>query len=469
MVAFACRGAAGDLINSTEEVVLIEGPAGTGKSIAACWKFHIPASQQRLRILLARKTRKSLTDSIMVSYEAGPLSFYGLAGRHMIGKSRSNRDRYSYPNGTEVVLGGFDDPAKILSSEYDIIVVEQAEQCLVTDVEIALSRLRNNSGYEPKQLILVANPASKSHWLMSWARTGKARWLTSTIRDNPLYWDADRGCFTPDGEKYLRKLSRLSGVNRRRLVDGEWCGEEGQILTYDPRRHVIDAKLVQEAGSWWLAFEDGRRTRLDWFVVGVDWGNIGTMIVIGFDRDRRGYVVEQHYHAYRTEYEWKRTTEWWADLAEQVWRKYEPIAFVPDDAEPDRVAIFYERLGPLYGRDVETVVVKPNKSILTGIAELQEGFDNDELFILAGSLAHEPDTQIQEGQPTDLISEIDQWIWLVDKQSGLVVNKPDPRRADHAIDATRYAWMWARNRDHSERESYAPQPLRNRVKALRAG
>ena len=430
-------------MTSQDEVVLIEGPAGTGKSLIACFKFHtISASRPKLRVLLARKTRRSLTDSIMVTYENAVLASYA-GGASMIGKSRSNRDRYVYPNGTEVVLAGFDDPQKILSSEYDLIVIEQAEQCLLGDVELALTRLRNNSGYEPKQMILVANPGPPTHFLLSWAKENKLRWLRSRIQDNPLYWDADKDCFTPDGERYMSKQSRLTGVNYKKYVLGEWCGEEGVILRYEPQRHLVHGRL-EKAKYGWQIVTDTRTIALDWFAAGVDWGDTspGAMVLVGYDRNHHGYVVRQWYRR-------DMTTDWWAGVADRVYDEFKPVVFVCDSAQKDRIRVFNTRLGQKYGRDAGASAVRANKEVLTGISELQEQFDSGTMHILAGSLAHEPDPSIAEGQPTCLEEELPQWVWLRDKISGLTVDRPDPRRADHAIDALRYLNMWAQDRSYS--------------------
>lgn len=461
--SFTIRGGAAAFWMSSAPVVLYEGPAGTGKSVTAGHKFHTEARNHKIRVLVARKTRKSLTDSVMATYENAVLAL-DPAGSRIIGRAhRSHRDRYLYPNGSEVVMAGFDDPQKLLSSEYDIIYIEQSEQVLVTDVELALTRLRNNSGYENKQLWLVANPGPPTHWNLEWAKKGKATWIHSRFSDNPLYWDAETNQPTLEGEKYLQRLSRLSGVNYRRLVLGEWCGEEGQILRYDAHKHILHGRLVKETSGWWLEAEGRPRTRLEWFVVGVDWGKTGAMVVLGFDRDKCGYVVEHYYH-HGPQY----TTDYWAGIAEKLWQKYEPLMYICDDAEPDRLNVFNERIGHHYGREVGAGVTGPNKAILTGIAEIQEALNNDELYFLNGSLAHPHDEQVPEGQPRELVEEIDQWIWLVDRTTGLSVEKPDPRRADHAIDALRYAVMWARNRDYSRSAAFVPKPLRHMIQGFEA-
>src|SRR4051812_42143326 len=84
--------------------VLIEGPAGTGKSIAAMQKMHVAALKYPgMRGLVVRQTRESLTESVLVTYETKILPEHSpIAG----GASRASRQSYIYPNGSTLVIGG---------------------------------------------------------------------------------------------------------------------------------------------------------------------------------------------------------------------------------------------------------------------------------------------------------------------------------------------------------------------------
>jgi hypothetical protein len=64
------RGAALELLRCKATEVVISGPAGTGKSLACLYKLHYCASEvSRVRALILRKTRESLTESALVTFE----------------------------------------------------------------------------------------------------------------------------------------------------------------------------------------------------------------------------------------------------------------------------------------------------------------------------------------------------------------------------------------------------------------
>jgi hypothetical protein len=439
------RGAARDMIRSQEPVVLFDGPAGSGKTLATIWKTHILCCKYPgIRVLWVRRTRRSLTDSALVTYERDVLPGYPEIDCSRVG--RDHRTRYVYPNKSEIVLGGFDKPSKLFSTEYDVVCVFQAEEMTSGPVETLMRMNRNWAGGIPfQQVIFDCNPGPPTHFLLQWWKKGKAARYRSFRKDNPVYWDSENQVWTPKGADYEARLQRLSGANYRRLYLGEWWAEEGLIFEYDPEKHTLHGELEfhEGVGLWAIHTHDGKQIVLLWFVVGQDWGDAvpGAQIVIGFDQDHNAYVVEQRYMR-------RRTTEWWAGEAEKVYKRFKPLAFICDSAEVDRIKIFNDRLGKWGGRDIAALADKGNGSVLTGISEVQEALKNNEFFVLSGSLAHAPDETITEGEPTDLVSEMAQYIWAKDELTGFKNDKPDPRRRDDAIDATRYAMMWARRRNY---------------------
>ena len=114
-----------ELIRSRQEEIIISGPAGTGKTRAGLYKLHKAAIKYPgMRSALVRKTRESLTQSALVTYESKTLdrAWYQ---RIAAGCQRRVRQSYTYPNGSEIVVGGIDKPGKIMSTEFDMIYVNQ--------------------------------------------------------------------------------------------------------------------------------------------------------------------------------------------------------------------------------------------------------------------------------------------------------------------------------------------------------
>lgn len=109
------KGAALELLDCQAPEVLIEGPAGTGKSRAAMEKLnYLCETVPGIRCLVCRGTRTSLTESVLVTYETKVLwpGHPAISGD----ASRANRHSYDYPNGSTIVTGGLDKPERLYST-----------------------------------------------------------------------------------------------------------------------------------------------------------------------------------------------------------------------------------------------------------------------------------------------------------------------------------------------------------------
>src|SRR5208282_4338896 len=266
------RGNNAEVVRSRVPEICLEGPAGTGKSIAICWKIHRAAQRYpKMRALIVRQTRESLTQSALVTYESQTLTpawYQQIAA----GCQRRVRQSYVYPNGSEIVVGGLDKPSKVMSTEYDLIYVNEAREATEEAYEDLSSRLRN--GRMPYQQMLGdTNPDAPTHWIKRRAQDGKLTLLPTRHEDNPRYFRG--GVWTAEGQRYLDRLERLTGVRFLRLRKGIWAGAEGQI--YDewdeavhvcerfeipgdwPRYRAIDFGYTNPfVCQWWTTDPDGR-------------------------------------------------------------------------------------------------------------------------------------------------------------------------------------------------------------------
>lgn len=234
---FQAHGAALQLWGSKDEEILIEGPAGTGKTRAILEKVHFCMMKYPgARALLVRKTRESLNESVLTTYEEKVLP----DGSPLLnGAQRKFRTSYNYPNGSRLVLGGMDKPTKIMSTEFDIIGTFETTELNEEDFENLTTRLRNHV-MPYQQIIADCNPDIPQHWLNNRPKkTGMLR-LLSRHEDNPAFYDHKMGTWTEFGLKYLAKLDRLSGARRLRLRMGVWAAAEGLIYEgFDQAVHVI--------------------------------------------------------------------------------------------------------------------------------------------------------------------------------------------------------------------------------------
>ncbi len=203
--------------------MLIEGPAGTGKSRAALEKLHVAARKYPgMRGAILRKTRKALTQSAMVTFEQKVIA----PGEGV--QWRTQEQEYRYPSGSVIVVGGLDDPQKVMSSEYDLIYVQEATELSEHDWETLATRMRN--GVMPyQQIIGCCNPGAPTHWLNQRCNQHKTTRVLSRHEDNPTIT-----------EKYLDRLRALTGVRRTRLYEGRWAQTEGTVHQgWDSATHVI--------------------------------------------------------------------------------------------------------------------------------------------------------------------------------------------------------------------------------------
>ena len=250
------RGAASELFSCQASEVLLSGPAGTGKSLASLLKLHLLASEiPRLRALMLRKTRESLTESALVTFEEKvlPDGHPALA----TGGQRRVRQAYRYPNGSTIVLGGLDKPGKVMSTEYDVIYVQEAIELEEEAWEALSTRLRHGR-LSYQQLMGDTNPDRPNHWLKRRCDAGVTLLLESRHEDNPALWDAGRGDWTPAGKTYLAKLDALTGPRKQRLRFGRWVQAEGVVYDgWDAAAHLIDPIDVPETWTRYWSVDFG--------------------------------------------------------------------------------------------------------------------------------------------------------------------------------------------------------------------
>lgn len=233
-------GSARDLIAARDREVLAVGPAGTGKTLAACWKIHLACMRYPgSRWLMTRKTLESLKSGALNTYINGVQPrLYGVA---TFGGNKFFPAEFRYPNGSVILVSGMDKAEKILSAEFDGVYVNEVTEPGFTesDWETLLTRLRN--GVMPyQQIIADGNPSGPRHWMNVRCNTPvdperpdgpkRTRRIVSTHKDNPVYWDRHAGDWTPTGREYVQNvLASLTGVQRKRLFEGVWAAAEGLV------------------------------------------------------------------------------------------------------------------------------------------------------------------------------------------------------------------------------------------------
>lgn len=409
-------GAADALMGCRDTEVLIEGPAGTGKSRAVLQKIHTAAMKYPgMRALVIRQTRESLTESALVTYEEKVLPKNSPLA---MGARRNCRQSYEYSNGSVIVVGGLksagkDQTAKIMSTEYDMIAAFEATEIVEGDWEKLLSRLRN--GVMPyQQAIADCNPGPPSHWLNQRANRGQMSRLLSRHKENPVLHDMQAGKWTEQGERYLAILKRLTGARLLRLMEGKWAATEGLVYEgYDADVHLIDPFPIPD---------DWRRVRA------IDFGYTNPFVCQWWAIDPDGRM-----YRYR---EWYKTRMLVEDHAKRInelsaGERYE--ATVADHDAEDRATL--ERHG---------IATQPAyKSVEVGIQGVSErlrpaGDKRPRLFLMRDALV-ERDEALQEAKkPTCTEEEIDGYAYPKGVDGKPLKEEP-VKIDDHGCDSARYA------------------------------
>lgn len=397
---FGPRGAALTLFYCKDPEILLEGPAGTGKSRTILEKAHLCLLKYPgARILAVRKTRTSMTESVLVTYEQKVLP-EGSPIKE--GPSRAMRQAYHYPNDSELVIGGMDKADKVMSTEYDMILVFEGTELTEDDHEKLTTRLRN--GVMPYQQILVdCNPAGPKHWLNQRAHRRAMTRLLSRHEDNPTVT-----------ETYLERLRALTGARRLRLYEGKWAAQEG--LVYD---EWADANLVDAMPAGWEAWRKVRS---------IDFGYANPFVCQWWAIDPDGAM-----YLYREIYKTQTLVE---DHARRIRALSEGEAYVVTVADHDA-----EDRATLEKHGVSTRAA--DKSITPGIQAVQArirpaGNGRRRLFIVRDALVEADSLLVEAKRPYSTEQELGEYVWPKD-QSGKPQKEAPVDEHNHSMDAMRYA------------------------------
>jgi hypothetical protein len=440
---FKPRGAGLQVFKVKADEVLLAGPAGTGKSRAALEKVHMmclangacprrcPRQHEHrggLKALIVRKTHASLTATGMVTFkehvaaeaiEMGLVKWYGGSG--------SEPPAFQYDNGSSIKVGGMDNPTKIMSSEYDIIFVQEATELSVTDWEKLKTRLRNGRT-SFQQLLADCNPEGPEHWLKLRCDEGKTVMLYSRHQDNPILFD-DAGEPTVRGAAYLRVLNDLTGVRKLRLLGGIWAAAEGVIYSgWDPAVHLIDRKVLPQ--EW----------RRIW---AIDFGYVNPFVwqMWAIDPDGRMYLEKEIYQTQMlVEDIWKEKILPVLTMRDGVTWKYPKPDWILADHDAEDRATFEKHSG------LRTIAAI--KDVSPGIQAAQKrmvvrGDGKPRIFVCRDSLVERDPRLTDASRPIGFAGEVTGYVWKAKPNStGTAQDKPEPdeplKLNDHSMDAWRY-------------------------------
>lgn len=430
------RGACRDAWHVRAAEVLVAGPAGTGKSRSLLEKLHTCALlNPGMKGLITRKTLVSLGSTALDTWRkfvipealaAGIVWYYG--------GSQEEPPQYRYENGSRIMIGGLDKPTKIMSSEYDMVYVQEAIELETGDWEAITTRLRNGV-MSFQQLIADTNPDTPTHWLKVRCDEGKTVMLESRHEDNPVLFaeTPDGYRLTKRGREYMDKLDALTGPRYLRLRKGLWVAAEGVIYDeYDPKIHLIDPFPIPDDWTryWVVDFGYNHPFVLQW------WAE---------DPDGRLYLYREIFHTQRTvdvharnalaqvrrprpgivEADWRKPEHW-------EWTEPRPRQTICDHDSENRAQL---------ERDLGMRTRAAVKSVLDGIQATQVRFrpagDGKPRIFIFKNACVERDRELRDAdRPTCTADEIPGYVW--DTSGGKKIKEEPLKDKDDGCDCMRY-------------------------------
>lgn len=410
---FKPRGNCRAVFTNTDPELLLSGPAGTGKSRACLEKIYAAALDNRgMRALIVRQVRASLSTTGLVTWEklvipAGGMRMFGTS-------SAEHRLEYKFPNGSVVTTGGMDKPDKIMSSEYDLIYVQEATELKEAGWEALSTRLRN--GVLPyQQLLADCNPSAPSHWLKKRCDAKRTKILETRHEDNPRLWDVKRKKWTDFGRTYISKLDNLTGARKQRLRYGRWVQAEGVVYElWDTDKHLVEPFPIPVNWPRYLS---------------IDFGFTNPFVCQWWARDPDG-----RFFMYREIYKTKTLVEDHAKRIKQLSAGEPTPAAVYTDHDAEDRETFRKHTGWATVGAIKTVT-QGIQAVTNMLAIAGDG--KPRLSIFKDALVEADADLVEAKRPTCTAEEFDAYIWAEPKDGHPVKEEP-VKEFDHGLDALRY-------------------------------
>jgi PBSX family phage terminase large subunit len=379
------RGAVREFWRCKDPEVMLVGPAETGKTFgglnkldALLWKY--PGSQAAL----LRKFAVTTAGTVCQTFEkvANMQAIRTLGG--------TTPERYIYPNGSQVWIGGMDKPSKVLGGERDFIYANQAEEFTLDDWETLVTRATGRAAHSPySQIMGDCNPSGAKHWIRSRRSLTK---LISVRQDNPTLYD-EAGNITERGKKSLAFLETLSGVRRKRLLEGEWATAEGAVYDGFSTQIHVRPRDHAEFVTWCLAMDEG-------------YTHPAVILLVGIDGDGRQHIAREFYERGKLQSE--------VVAVAVKWCLEKHVSLVAVDAAAAGL------IADLVDAGLPAVAAKGR--VLDGITLVQD------LLKVQGDGRPR---QTVDPSCVNFINEMESYVWKPNKDEPVKEN-------DHAMDADRY-------------------------------
>lgn len=422
------------VLRSRARTLRVEGPAGTGKTMAILVKIHmICEAYPGARVLIVRARRTDLSPTVIPEY----MELVGPGHPCHSSSKPENVASVVYPNGSRIIFGGLDEPDRIMGANYDLIWINEATvKVHFSAVSKLLSRFRGAKRTPYRQLILDFNPVEPSHWCNTWEATSEDARVVTTHRDNPVRYDWAIQDWTEDGRVEMATLASIPDpAERARKFEGRWVAREGAIFNLELGVHDL---RVSDFPNMWR----------DWTkIAAVDWGIAAPFagLLIGLDKPSKTALIGAE--CYRAGLSTPKQVQLVGQML-ATGRSQDTLGDVWPPELMDYAALYYDPAmdnnGPRqadgafgeppireYQRRLKRLVAGDNRSRLQNLGFLRQMID--------AARSGEGDQwrlYIDREACPNTWREFEGAVWRQDRSSGLFVEDTDD--PDHAITAAYY-------------------------------
>lgn len=401
----------------------------TGKTYAACYFVDwVLRTYPNVQAVLARKVRDTIVPTVLQTY------LKIVAGRaDVVSYGGKKPEWFDYSNNSRLWLAGLDDPGKALSSERDLIYINQCEELHLNDWEVLATRATGRASNLPNGMSLIlgdANPGPKNHWT---TQRKTVHVMRSVHKDNPTLYD-DAGKPTERGVKTISILSSLSEPRRSRLFLGLDVSAEGVVYaTYDADKHLITRCTIPSQWPCIRVIDFGFNNPFvcSWYALDTHTNRLYRYREIYLTHT----LVEDHARVIAQQEGWEfdvvqRLRYWHRPVNERE----NIIATICDHDAEDRATLIK------YGIDN----IPAFKAIKLGIEAVQDRLryrvDTDDygIYFMQDSLVEVDQTLIDAYLPTCTEEEIEGYVWEQGKDGKPAKELPIDKN-NHGMDTLRYA------------------------------
>ena len=375
-----------EFLNCDAPVVVFQGGAGSGKTMALCVKaLKLSQDMAGSRGMIVSASYRQLQRSVWPHLEA-------------LGAAMGLRDTWEYrkadgelrfPNGSLIWLASAENPESLLGADLAWVCGDEPALWRADAYKYLMGRLRQ-PGFTT-QAVFTFTPKGRN-W--AWEEFGTPHAGLEVVRASSL-----ENPFVDNAYKLrLLRAYPKGSVWWRQEVEGDFVAYEGLVYSgFDQERHVANPPAD---------------TVFVWSGIGQDWGWANPGVLLAGREDKAGilWIVEEVY-------ETERSLDWWAQEAKRMCEAYRGTQVLCDPSEPGNID--HHRMKDVPAKAADNAVVPGIQCVASRLA--------------SGTLFVSPACQ-------ETIREILGYCWKRSRDGVSRFDEPE-KVNDHAMDALRYECM----------------------------